>query len=78
MHERTLILYGTLGCHLCDEAEALVAPVAVRLGYELRHRDIAEEPTAPEEFETRIPVLERGGRHLFWPFDETGIYRFLL
>ncbi len=78
MHERVLTLYGTLGCHLCDEADALVAPVAIRLGYEVRRLDIAEEPAAPEEFETRIPVLEYGERRLFWPFDESGIYRFLL
>jgi hypothetical protein len=78
MHERILTLYGTLGCHLCDQAEALVAPVAMRLGYRVRNVDIAEDASVPAEFEVRIPVLEHDGRRLFWPFDEAGLYRFLL
>ncbi len=73
-----MILFGTVGCHLCDEAEGIAAPIARRLGYRLRYCDIADDPQASAEMETRIPILEYDGRQLCWPFDAARLYRFLL
>jgi hypothetical protein len=71
------ILYGTLGCHLCDDAEALLAPllpsVSASLGTdcEIECVDIADEDALLERYGTRIPVLRRlsDDVELNWPFD---------
>lgn len=78
--ERTLTLYGTLGCHLCDEALALTLPVARRLGVVVEERDVATDPALEARYGTRIPVLRRrdNGAELGWPFDAAAVYRLLL
>ena len=61
------LLYGTLGCHLCDEAQA----VLMQLGLAAQACDIADNDTLLARYGERIPVLrERAtGRELNWPFD---------
>ncbi|HKJ94144.1 MAG TPA: glutaredoxin family protein [Gammaproteobacteria bacterium] len=77
---REITLLGTVGCHLCEEAEALVMPVARRLGVEVRHVDIADDDTLTQRYATTIPVVRREDRdrELGWPFDTDSLYRFLL
>ena len=64
-------LYGTEGCHLCDDAAALIVAVASGLAVSVFQEDIAESETLVERYGTRIPVLrdERRGAELNWPFD---------
>lgn len=78
--ERALVLYGTAGCHLCDQALALTLPVARRLGSEVEERDIATDPALEARYDVRIPVLRRrdNGAELDWPFDTAAVYRLLL
>ncbi len=66
-----LLLYHTAGCHLCEQAEALAAPLTVERGWVLRRIDIADDEALLERYATRIPVLRdpRGERELGWPFD---------
>lgn len=78
------ILYGTLGCHLCDDAEALLAPVLVAVSAvgsdcEIECIDIADDDGLLEQYGARIPVLRRiaDGAELGWPFDAEGAYRLL-
>lgn len=63
------VLYGTDGCHLCEEAEALLGGFLSR--EELLLRDIATEAVLMASYRLRIPVLRRlrDGRELDWPFD---------
>jgi hypothetical protein len=72
-----LSLYGTLGCHLCEEAEALCRQVSP--GLELRKVDIADDPELLERYGLRIPVLRDpdSGQELGWPFDSIGLQTFL-
>lgn len=71
------ILYGTLGCHLCDDAEALLAPLlpsvsaAIGTDCEIECIDIADDDALLERYGTRIPVLRRitDDVELGWPFD---------
>ena len=75
---RELILYGTLGCHLCELAEAVLLP-CVAQGWQVELVDIAEDDALFERFSTRIPVLLHpvSGGELAWPFDDFALLRFL-
>ncbi len=68
------ILYHTDGCHLCDQAMALLAQCQVE--YQLV--DIVFKQDLVTLFGTRIPVLENEkGQFLDWPFDYYKIEQFL-
>lgn len=65
-----LTLYGTTGCHLCDQAEALLAQAASARRLEWRYVDIALDDALVERYGTRIPVLlADDGREIGWPFS---------
>ncbi|VVO20458.1 glutaredoxin family protein [Pseudomonas fluorescens] len=71
-------LFGTLGCHLCELAEAEVMPL-VEGGLLVELVDIAENEAFFERYELRIPVLRRvdTGAELDWPFDAEQVVAFL-
>jgi len=71
-----LILYSTLGCHLCEQAQQLCVQV---LGQPVPEVDIADDEGLMERYGVRIPVLQRNdsGAELGWPFDADAIMRFL-
>lgn len=71
----TVLLYTTLGCHLCDQARELVA--MVRPDLEITLVDIAEDDTLIEQYGERIPVLMRQGQELAWPFGLLDVQQFL-
>jgi len=77
--EAERILYHTAGCHLCELAEAVVAPIALARGWSLSRVDIAGDEALLERYGTRIPVLRdpAGGREIGWPFDAAAIERAL-
>lgn len=70
-----LVLYDTSCCHLCEEADAILAGAGVTA----EHVDIAADDGLLERYGTRIPVLRRSdtGAELGWPFDAAGVARFL-
>jgi len=55
-----LLLYGRRYCHLCEEMEAAVAPVAAEFGLCVRYIDIDTDPVLEERYGARIPVLALG------------------
>lgn len=71
-------LFGTLGCHLCEVAEALLMPF-VEHGLLVELIDIAEAEEMVERYGLRIPVLRRcdNGAELNWPFDAEQVVNFL-
>ena len=58
-------LYGKPGCHLCDEARAVVARVRVQRTFDLREVDVTLDPVLYREYGERIPVLALDGQELF-------------
>ncbi|MEW5904602.1 MAG: glutaredoxin family protein [Pseudomonadota bacterium] len=68
------VLYGTSHCHLCEQAQALLA----QLGIVAEHRDIVDDDALLERYGTRIPVLRRlaDDEELGWPFDAQMLRRF--
>jgi glutaredoxin len=71
MSEPRITLIGKPGCHLCDEARAVVARVARDLGVGWTELDITAEQSLADEYWEQIPVtLVDGKRHDFWRVDE--------
>jgi thiol-disulfide isomerase/thioredoxin len=78
---RELILYGTSGCHLCEEAEALLDRSLRAENSPVRFQtvDIAENPELMERYGLLIPVLRdvESGIELNWPFRPEDIRKLL-
>lgn len=82
---KTLILYSTSACHLCEEAEALLQPVLAHISQatgqsiRLREQEISESAALVEAYGLRIPVikLEGAAQELGWPFDQAQAYKFV-
>lgn len=70
-----IMLYGTAGCHLCEDAKAILQ----QLNVDAVHVDIAADDGMLEKYGARIPVLKRMDNdvELGWPFDAVGVTRFL-
>jgi hypothetical protein len=77
--ELTVELMGTEGCHLCDEAHALIGAVRTRRHLHIAVRDIMDDEALEKRYWDRIPVLRRTdtGAELGWPFDAGQLERFL-
>jgi glutaredoxin len=58
-------LYGKPGCHLCDEARAVVADVRRERPFELIEVDITFDAGINRRYAERIPVLEVNGEEAF-------------
>jgi hypothetical protein len=71
MEPPRITLIGKPGCHLCDDARAVVARVAEELGVGWAELDITADPRLAEQYWEQIPVtLVDGRRHDFWRVDE--------
>ena len=57
-----LTLYGKPGCHLCDEARAVVADVRGRQPFELEEVDNTRDPALEALYRERIPVVAIDGQ----------------
>ncbi len=67
-----ITLLGRPGCHLCDEARAVIERVAGELGIGWEERDITASPADMREFWDKIPVtLVDGVQVDFWRLSET-------
>ena len=65
-----LTLYGTKGCHLCDEAEILLTQAQMAVAFHWQYIDIALDDNLVKKYGIRIPVLEKEtGQLLNWPFS---------
>ena len=71
-------LFGTLGCHLCEIAEAEIMPL-VEHGLLVELVDITDPQDLTDVYGLRIPVLRRmdTGAELDWPFDTEQLVAFL-
>jgi hypothetical protein len=64
-------LYSKPGCHLCDDARAVVEKVCAELGESFDELSILDDPALLERYGEEIPVtLVDGRQHDFWRVDE--------
>ena len=66
-------LYAKPGCHLCDDARAVVERVRAEHPFELREVDISLDARLHREYGERIPVLALDGEELFDFFVEEAV-----
>ncbi|MBZ4193000.1 MAG: glutaredoxin family protein [Candidatus Contendobacter sp.] len=66
-----LALYTTSGCHLCEQAEALLGQV----GLAFSRVEIADDAALLERYGVRIPVVRRldTGQELDWPIEAVAL-----
>lgn len=70
-------LFSTAGCHLCEQAERLLARSAIANACQIK--DIADNPDWLDRYGIRIPVLYHlaSRQELSWPFDESALQAFI-
>jgi glutaredoxin len=59
---RVVTLYTRPGCHLCEEAKALIEPVLGEFGATLREVNIDADELLREQYGQDIPVIFIGAR----------------
>jgi glutaredoxin len=65
-------LYAKPGCHLCDDARAVIERVCAETGTSYDEVDITTSTELMESYGEQIPVTMVDGRqHDFWRVDET-------
>jgi len=63
-------LYSRPGCHLCDDARAVVEAVCAEVGASWAEVDITADAELNERYWEQIPVtLVDGRQHDFWRVD---------
>ena len=71
-------LYTTLGCHLCEEAHAMLQYLQAN-GHplEIESIEIADDENLMERYGIRIPVISLADAELGWPFNLEQLASFL-
>lgn len=72
-------LFSTLGCHLCEVAQALLIRSPHIDEAAIGVCDIASDDELIEVYGEKIPVLQHNdsGRELHWPFDDDTLELFI-
>ncbi|MDD2725235.1 MAG: glutaredoxin family protein [Methylovulum sp.] len=75
---KKLLLLGTAGCHLCEEAEAIIATLSPD-AVSVERVDIAEAEHWQARYAIRIPVLyhPETTSELCWPFGQAELHQFI-
>jgi glutaredoxin len=65
-------MYGREGCHLCEDARAVIARVCADVGEAYEVVDVDTDPALREEYGEEVPVtLVDGRRHDFFRVSES-------
>ena len=83
LDNKQVLLFTTLGCHLCDQAHGMVNYLleneSERLqNVHLKLIEITEDDGLVERYGVRIPVLKFGNSELSWPFEIEELHSWLL
>ena len=73
---KSLILYSTKGCHLCEIAERLLRSMPELRRTTVDVVDIVDDDALVSRYGTTIPVLAtEAGAELAWPFNADDVLR---
>jgi glutaredoxin len=74
-----ITLYTRAGCHLCEDARAVLDRVREQTGEGYDEVDIATDPELTAEYGDRIPVVLLDGKeHGYWRVEEQRLLRDLV
>ncbi|MGI8422211.1 MAG: glutaredoxin family protein, partial [Gaiellaceae bacterium] len=59
-----VVLFGAVGCHLCERAREQLEELRDELGFELREVEISGDPALEERCREWLPVVELDGEWL--------------
>lgn len=68
-------VYSKPGCHLCEDAMAVLGGLQGELGFTLRELDIEADERLHRAYFERIPVVELDGEELCEHFVQEAILR---
>lgn len=69
-NNNTWLLYGTLGCHLCENAETLLQQAQMVADFSYQKVDIADLPENEMlPLADKIPVLVTPNKIVYYPFS---------
>jgi len=75
----TVTLYSRPGCHLCEEARAVLDRLRENNGFEIDEIDIETDDVLHARYLERIPVVAIDGEELFdYTIDEEALIRRIL
>ena len=70
MSGHRVLLYSKPGCHLCEDARAVVEQVCAEVGAGYDEVDISSDPGLMRSYGEQIPVtFVDGAQHDFWRVD---------
>lgn len=58
-------LYTRVGCHLCDDAKAVLIAARRRVDFDYEERDIDADPELRRLYTDEVPVIAIDGRKAF-------------
>ena len=61
----TVVLYARPGCHLCDDARAVIEAARAEVGFAFEEVDIESDDALVRDYGLRIPVVAVDGDELF-------------
>ena len=67
-----VVLYGRRGCHLCEEARAVLMRVRAEHPFHFAERDIETDERLLRDYLERIPVVTIDGAERFELFLDAG------
>ncbi len=75
---KELLLYTTVGCHLCDLAKEQLEPLLDAFSFKIVEVEIADDDILLEKYGVRIPVVKinHHNNELAWPFDTEMAFHF--
>ena len=70
----TVVLYARPGCHLCDDARAVIEEARAEVAFVFQEVDIESDDALVRDYGLRIPVVAVDGDELFEiSVDETAL-----
>jgi glutaredoxin len=73
-----VVLYSRPGCHLCDDARAIIEQVRAEQPFALQERDIEQDDALHRAYLERIPVVTLDGAEAFELFVDADELRRML
>lgn len=65
-----VVVYGKPGCHLCEDAERMVAELCAEVGEQWQSVDISADDELMRRYGEQLPVtFVDGAQHDFWRVD---------